>query len=159
MYWCDILTSHSETRSDLAPYLFINAVFVFNPFNESLLNLSEKRNFKTTRNCEKRSFSHFNAWGSLPRRNAPGISSWVGTRAAIRDNQNNSAQLGNSARSARMVRHICIQCIASIEIIVLEYVMETPTLAYDVASYGPHLCPVLGKTGMEWEPFIKIKTQ
>ena len=37
--------------------------------------------------------------------------------------------------------------------------METPTLAYDVASYGPHLCPVLGKTGMEWEPFIKIKTQ
>ena len=86
MYWCDILTSHSETRSDLAPYLFTNAVFVFNTFNESLLNLSEKR-----------SFSHFNAWGSLPSRKAPGISSWVGTRAAIRDNQNNSAQLGNSA--------------------------------------------------------------
>ena len=37
--------------------------------------------------------------------------------------------------------------------------METPTLAYDVASYRPHLCPVLGKTGMEWEPFIKIKIQ
>ena len=68
-------------------------------------------------------------------------------------------QLGNSARSARMVRHICIQCIASIEIIVLEYVMETPTLAYDVVSYRPHLCPLLGKTGMEWEPFIKIKIQ
>ena len=58
-----------------------------------------------------------------------------------------------------MVRHICIQCIASIEIIVLEYVMETPTLAYDVVSYRPHLCPLLGKTGMEWEPFIKIKIQ
>ena len=65
----------------------------------------------------------------------------------------------NSARSARMVRHICIQCITSIEIIVLKYVMETPTLAYDVASYRPYLCPVLGKTGMEWEPFIKIKIQ
>ena len=83
MYWCDILTSHSETRSDLAPYLFTNAFFVFNPFNESLLNLSAKR-----------SFSHLYAWGSLPWRKAPGISSWVGTRAAIRDNQNNSAQLG-----------------------------------------------------------------
>ena len=61
----------------------------------------------------------------------------------------------------------------------LEYVMETPPpgrgvhgsffagyvqlasqnlcriLAYVVASYTPHLCPLLGKTKMEWEPFNK----
>ena len=28
-------------------------------------------------------------------------------------------------------------------------------LAYVLASYRPHLCPLLGKTGMEWEPFNK----
>ena len=28
-------------------------------------------------------------------------------------------------------------------------------LAYVVANYRPHLCPLLGKTGMDWEPFIK----
>ena len=62
---------------------------------------------------------------------------------------------------------------------VLEYVMETPPrgggvlgsflagyvqlasqnlcliLDYIVANYRPNLCPLLGKTGMEWEPFIK----
>ena len=60
----------------------------------------------------------------------------------------------------------------------LEYEMETPPgggymghffagyvqlasqnlcriLAYVLASYRPHLCPLLGKTGMEWEPFNK----
>ena len=30
-------------------------------------------------------------------------------------------------------------------------------LAYVVANYRPHLFPLLGKTGMEWEPFINIK--
>ena len=28
-------------------------------------------------------------------------------------------------------------------------------LAYVVANYRSHLCPLLGRTGMEWEPFIK----
>ena len=28
-------------------------------------------------------------------------------------------------------------------------------LAHVMTSYRPHLCPLLGKTGMEWEPFIK----
>ena len=69
--------------------------------------------------------------------------------------------------------------IASIEIMVLEYVMETPPgggevlgsffagyvqlasqnlsliLDYIVANYRPNLCTLLGKPGMEWEPFIK----
>ena len=63
---------------------------------------------------------------------------------------------------------------------VLEYVMETPPgeggeflgsffagyvqlasqnlsfiLDYIVANYRPNLCTLLGKPGMEWEPFIK----
>ena len=58
--------------------------------------------------------------------------------------------------------------VASIEIIVLEYVMEIPRggggtwvifwwvcEACVVANYRPHLCPFSGKIGMEWEPFIK----
>ena len=67
--------------------------------------------------------------------------------------------------------------IASVEIIVLGYVMETlgggihgsffagyvqlasqnlcRILAYVVANYRPHLCLLLGKTRMDWEPFIK----
>ena len=28
-------------------------------------------------------------------------------------------------------------------------------LAYIVANYRPYLCPLFGKTGMEWEQFIK----
>ena len=28
-------------------------------------------------------------------------------------------------------------------------------LAYVVANYRPHLCLLLGKTRMDWEPFIK----
>ena len=27
--------------------------------------------------------------------------------------------------------------------------------AYVVVNYRPHLYPLLGKTGMDWEPFIK----
>ena len=68
--------------------------------------------------------------------------------------------------------------IASIEIVVLKYVMKTlggggvhgsffagyvqltsqnlcRTLTYFVANYRPHLCLLLSKIGMEWEPFIK----
>ena len=38
---CNILTSHSETQSDLAPYLFSSATFVFNPFKELPLHFSQ----------------------------------------------------------------------------------------------------------------------
>ena len=77
-----------------------------------------------------------------------------------------------------MLKKIESRTIASIEIIALEYVMESPTggevhgsffsgyvqLAsqnlcrisiYVVASYRPRLCPLLGKTGMDLEPLIK----
>ena len=74
-----------------------------------------------------------------------------------------------------MLKKIESRTIASIETIALEYVMEKPpgggvhgsffaeyvqlasqnlchVLAYVVANNRPHLCPLLGKTGMEWEP-------
>ena len=73
-----------------------------------------------------------------------------------------------------MLKKIESRTIASIETIALEYVMETPrggvhgsffaeyvqlasqnlchVLAYVVANNRPHLCPLLGKTGMGWEP-------
>ena len=63
-----------------------------------------------------------------------------------------------------MLKKIESRTIASIETIALEYVMEKPPqggytghfslsiLAYVVANNRPHLCPLLGKTGMEWEP-------
>ena len=76
-----------------------------------------------------------------------------------------------------MLKKVESRTIASIEIIALEYVMETPRgevhesfftgymqlasknlcriSAHVVANYRPHLCPLLGETGMVLEPFIK----
>ena len=77
-----------------------------------------------------------------------------------------------------MLKKIESITIASIELIALEYVMEGPPggevhesfftgyvqlapqnlcriSTYVVASYRSHLCPLLGKTGMDLEPFIK----
>ena len=62
--------------------------------------------------------------------------------------------------------------IAGIEIIVLEYEMEIPPGEKYMSHFllgmcswllrtsvvfqpRPHLCPLLRKTGMDWEPFIK----
>ena len=65
--------------------------------------------------------------------------------------------------------------IASIKIIVLEYAMKPPLEGtwvifcwvctggfsepiiayYFFVNYRLYLCPVLGKTGMEWEPYVK----
>jgi len=59
------------------PYLFTNAAFVFKPFKELPLHFNQKR-----------SSSFFKVAGALPGREAPGISSSVSTRAAIRDDQN-----------------------------------------------------------------------
>ena len=62
-------------------------------------------------------------------------------------------------------RKIQSRTTASIEIMVLEHVMETPPspplplcriVAHVVVSNRPHHFPLSGKTGMEWEPFINF---
>ena len=71
----------------MMPYLFTSDALVFKPLNES------PRRFN-----QNRSSSFFKVAGSLPAREAPGISSSVKAHAAIRDNQNNQGKATTQQR-------------------------------------------------------------
>ena len=72
-----MLTRYVRSLQKLSTYLLTNNAFVFKPFNES------PRHFN-----QNRSSLFFKLAGSLPAKEAPGISSSVRAHAAIRDDQN-----------------------------------------------------------------------
>lgn len=72
-----MLTRYVRSLRKLSTYLLTNNAFVFKPFNES------PRHFN-----QNRSSLFFKLAGSLPAKEAPGISSSVRAHAAIRDDQN-----------------------------------------------------------------------
>ena len=71
----------------MMPYLFTSDALVFKPFNET------PRRFN-----QNRSSSFFKVAGSLPAREAPGISSSDKAHAALRDNQNNQGKATTQQR-------------------------------------------------------------
>ena len=68
----------------MMPYLFTSDALVFKPFNETPRRFNQNRSFKVA--------------GSLPAREAPGISSSDKAHAAIRDNKNNQGKATTQQR-------------------------------------------------------------